>query len=59
MTKSKQNDYKNFAAVEVELLKQEIEILKQEKLLEREKVLKEVAAKLTKRNRTSGLIRAF
>ena len=30
-------EYKNFAALEVELLKQEIAILKQEKLLERER----------------------
>lgn len=57
MTKNKQNDYKNFAALEVELLKQEIEILKQEKILERERVLKEIAIKLTKRNMAFPVIR--
>ena len=57
MTKNKQNDYKNFAAVEVELLKQEVEILKQEKLLERERVLKEIATKLTKKNMAFPVIR--
>jgi len=50
-------EYKNFAAVELELLKQEIAILKQEKLLERERVLKEVAAKLTRRNMAFPVIR--
>ena len=50
-------EYKNFAALEVELLKQEIAILKQEKLLERERVLKEVAEKLTRRNMAFPVIR--
>lgn len=50
-------DYKSFAAIEVELLKKEVEILKQEKILERERTLKEVATKLTKRNMAFPVIR--
>ena len=43
--------------LEIDMLKQEIEILRQEKILERERTLKEVAKKLVKRNMAFPVIR--
>ena len=43
--------------LEIDMLKQEIEILRQEKILERERTLKEVAQKLVERNMAFPVIR--
>ena len=47
----------SFEDLELKILKQEVEILKQEKILERERTLKEVAVKLNKRNMAFPIIR--
>ena len=46
-----------FEGLELTLLRQEIEILKQEKRLERETLLKEIAAKLAAKNMAFPIIR--
>ena len=47
----------NFDSLELTLLRQEIAILKQEKRLERERLLKDIAAKLTAKNMAFPTIR--
>jgi len=47
----------NFESLELTLLRQEIEILKQDKRLEREKLLKDIAAKLAGKNMAFPIIR--
>ena len=47
----------NFESLELTLLRQEITILKQEKRLEREKLLKDIAAKLAGKNMAFPIIR--
>ena len=47
----------SFVGLELTLLRQEIAILKQEKRLEREKLLKDIATKLTAKNMAFPIIR--
>lgn len=47
----------SFESLELALLRQEIAILKQEKRLERERLLKDIAVKLTAKNMAFPIIR--